>query len=95
MTAPTSSTSTAKIFVAFVGGIPDGDNVDLMITGGLQLNGVKSLFATSATVKVHRESKKRHVAVAWHWRDATLKCTSAVVKMRGLAGGADAHVGSP
>jgi len=38
----------------FVGGNPDGENVDLMITGVLQHNGIKSLFATSATVKVTR-----------------------------------------
>jgi hypothetical protein len=39
---------------SFNGGNPDGDNVDLMITGTLQHDGKKSLFATSATVKVHR-----------------------------------------
>jgi hypothetical protein len=38
----------------FVGGNPDGENVDLMITGVLKHNGVKGLFATSATVKVNR-----------------------------------------
>jgi feruloyl esterase len=39
---------------SFNGGNPDRQDVDLMITGNLQHNGVRSLFATSATVKVSR-----------------------------------------
>ena len=39
---------------SFNGGNPDGEDVDLMITGKLQHNGVTSGFATSATVRVHR-----------------------------------------
>ena len=38
----------------FNGGNSDGEDVDLMITGKLQHNGDSSLFATSATVRVHR-----------------------------------------
>jgi feruloyl esterase len=38
----------------FNGGNPDGEDVDLMITGKLQHNGITSSFATSATVRVHR-----------------------------------------
>jgi hypothetical protein len=39
---------------SFNGGNPDSEDVDLMITGKLQHNGVTSGFATSATVRVHR-----------------------------------------
>jgi len=39
---------------SFDGGNPDGEDVDVMITGKLQHNGVISGFATSATVRVHR-----------------------------------------
>jgi feruloyl esterase len=39
---------------SFNGGNPDGEDVDVMITGKLQHNGVTSGFATSATVRVHR-----------------------------------------
>ncbi|HZP85279.1 MAG TPA: hypothetical protein VFB54_00565, partial [Burkholderiales bacterium] len=39
---------------AFNGGNPDGEDVDVMITGRLQHNGISSGFATSATVRVHR-----------------------------------------
>lgn len=39
---------------SFNGGNPDGEDVDLMITGKLQHNGIASGFATSATVRVHR-----------------------------------------
>jgi tannase/feruloyl esterase len=39
---------------SFNGGNPDGDDVDLMITGKLEHNGITSSFATSATVRVHR-----------------------------------------
>jgi hypothetical protein len=49
-----SLASVATPFASFVGGNPDGDNVDLMITGVLQHNRVKSLVATSTTVKIHR-----------------------------------------
>jgi hypothetical protein len=38
---------------SFNGGNPDGEDVDLMITGKLQHNGLTSGFATSATVRVH------------------------------------------
>lgn len=39
---------------SFNGGNPDGEDVDLMITGKLQHNGIPSGFATSATVRVGR-----------------------------------------
>jgi hypothetical protein len=39
---------------SFNGGNPDGDDVDVLITGKLQHNGITSGFATSATVRVHR-----------------------------------------
>jgi hypothetical protein len=39
---------------SFNGGNPDGEDVDIMITGKLRHNGITSGFATSATVRVHR-----------------------------------------
>ena len=39
---------------SFNGGNPDSGDVDVMITGKLQHNGITSSFATSATVRVHR-----------------------------------------
>jgi len=39
---------------SFNGGSSDGEDVDLIITGKPQHNGVTSGFATSATVRVHR-----------------------------------------
>ena len=39
---------------SFNGGNPDGEDVDVMITGKLQHNGISSGFASSATVRVHR-----------------------------------------
>ena len=39
---------------SFNGGNPESDDVDVMITGKLQHNGITSGFATSATVRVHR-----------------------------------------
>lgn len=39
---------------SFNGGNPDGEAVDLMITGKLQHNGHTAGFATSATVRVRR-----------------------------------------
>ena len=39
---------------SFNGGNPDGEAVDLMITGKLQHNGHTAGFATSAIVRVHR-----------------------------------------
>ena len=38
---------------SFNGGKPDGEPVDLMITGKLQHNGISSGFAVGATVRVH------------------------------------------
>ena len=37
---------------AFTGGVPLGEPVDLMITGALEHNGNRSLFAASATVRI-------------------------------------------